>query len=152
MIHANIPKSPTQHLTYRLRHLVDVREPEGDAEMERKSEPQSSDWKEATERTGRDGFSSLYYKGLSPYFHSDPHAGRHTAAKPCPRRYLPRPLLRTRSKRSARCPTDVLPPRSKRRRYKFPELKKNIYIFQVLTKNWGEVQPPSCSNTGEPLK
>lgn len=62
MIHANIPKSPTQHLTYRLRHLVDVREPEGDAEMERKRERQSSDWKEAKERTGRDGSSSLYYK------------------------------------------------------------------------------------------
>lgn len=34
MIRENIPKkkSPTQHLTYRPRHLVDVSEPPGDGE------------------------------------------------------------------------------------------------------------------------
>lgn len=39
-------------------------------------------------RTGRNGFSSLYYRGLSPYFHSDPHVDRHTTH---PAHYPPPP-------------------------------------------------------------
>lgn len=35
---SNDPKSPTQQLAYRPRHLVDVRKPEGDREMERERE------------------------------------------------------------------------------------------------------------------
>lgn len=73
MIHKNIPKSPTQHLTYQPRHLVDVKKPEGDRDMGRESEqvrerekkrerqqvPQASD-KKSKKWTALNGFSTLY--------------------------------------------------------------------------------------------
>lgn len=71
MIHKNIPESPTQHLTYQPRHLVDVKKPEGDRDMGRENEqvrerkrerqqvPQSSD-KKSKKWTALNGFSTLY--------------------------------------------------------------------------------------------
>lgn len=61
-----------------------------ETERWKEREPQSSDKKKVKGRTGRNGFSSLYYRGLSPYFHSDPHIDRHTIH---PAHYPPPMLL-----------------------------------------------------------
>lgn len=104
-------------------------------------------------RTGRNGFSSLYYRGLSPYFHSDPHVDRHTThpahypPPPSPCCYLSHPLLHTRSKCSAQCPTDVLPS-SKRRDYctcfqKWKE-KKNSHSIPRWSQKMGRSLTSEC--------
>lgn len=67
MIHENVLKSPTQHLTYRPHHLVDVRKRDGDGGRG----PQSSD-KNGEVWTALNGFSTLYYEDISPLFHSRP--------------------------------------------------------------------------------
>lgn len=96
MIHKNIPKSPTQQLAYRTRHLVDVRKPEGDREMERERErgPQSSD---KNVRNGQRWMDFQHYI-MKTYLlfsiqtpHALTHCSLHTLSSPW--RYLSHPLL-----------------------------------------------------------
>lgn len=68
MIRGNILKSLAQHLTYRPRHLVDVRQPEGDRERAGLSRQIKKKRERSKERTALNGFSTLYYEDISHLF------------------------------------------------------------------------------------
>lgn len=108
MIHKNIPKPPTQHLTYQPHHLVDVRQREGDREMER----ESHEIKKSTEWTVLNGFSTLYYEDISPFFHSHPTCTDTLLSSTHypPHGVISLTLYYSHTKHSTQCLADVLSP------------------------------------------
>lgn len=106
MIRKNIPKTPTQHPTYRPRHLVDVRRRERDGERRRPQVLRLKNGK-GEERTALIFFQYHITKTYLLFFIDAPTHGslRSLSSSWC---YLAHPLLPT--KRSAPSPADVLSP------------------------------------------
>lgn len=73
MIHTNIPKSPTQQSYLSAPATWEMSESQGETERWREREsPSRQIKKKSKEWTALNGFSTPYYKDISPHFHSDP--------------------------------------------------------------------------------